>query len=434
MTSKLIDDCFRLDEAGTGRLSHDEVLRRLKTGLSPRAASVNVPAEDACGLIAAEDVFAPFDVPGHTNSAVDGFAFAHADLATDQATHFNVVGRSAAGHPCTEKLERGEAARIFTGAVMPSGVDTVAMQEDCSLVSQPMGDRDNAVIAIPPGLKFAANVRAAGEDVRRDDSILRNGDTIRPQDVAMAASLGRSVLRCYMRPRVAVVSTGDEVIRAGEKPLDLGQVYDANSPMLGGLVRLAGCDVTDLGIWPDTRADVTDRLRQAASQFDVVLTSGGASLGEEDHMSGAIEELGSRHFWQIAVKPGRPLMLGRIDDSIIIGLPGNPVAVFVCFLIYVRPLLRRLGGAHWPEPQRFALPAAFSVRKRKQGRREFWRGTLVQSDTGLAVQKYPRDGSGLISSLRAADGLIDIAEDRPDVEPGDLVDFIPFSEFGIITT
>ena len=241
--------------------------------------------------------------------------------------------------PITEKLGRGEAVRIFTGAVVPSGVDTVAMQEDCSSISQPVGDRDTAVIAIPPGLKFAANVRAAGEDVRQDDAIIRTGDTIRPQDVAVAASLGRSVLRCYMRPRVAVVSTGDEIVRAGDKPLDLGQVYDANSPMLGALVGLAGCDVTDLGIWPDTRTDVTDRLHQAASQFDVVLTSGGASLGEEDHMSSAIEELGSRHFWQIAVKPGRPLMLGRIDDSIIIGLPGNPVAVFVCFLIYVRPLV-----------------------------------------------------------------------------------------------
>ncbi len=432
MTSKLIDDCFGFDQAETRRLLHDEVVQRLKAGLSPRVPKQDVPTHGSCGLIAAEDVTAPFDVPGHTNSAVDGYAFAHSDLVTDDATELAVVGRSAAGHPFDRLVGRGEAVRIFTGAVMPAGADTVAMQEDCKIVSQPETDHAASVVAVPPGLKAAANVRAAGEDVRKDQVIIRNGDTIQPQDIAAAASLGRATLRCYAKPRVSVVSTGDEVVRAGKAPLSVGQVYDTNSPMLSALVNLAGCELTDLGIWPDTRADVTDRLRAAASQFDVVLTSGGASLGEEDHMSGAIAELGSRHFWQIAVKPGRPLMLGRIDEAIVIGLPGNPVAVFVCFLVYVRPLLRRLGGARWPEPQRFALPAAFEVAKRKLGRREFWRGTLVQSDAGLAVTKYPHDGSGLISSLRAADGLIDIPENLPAVHAGDLVDFIPFSEFGII--
>ena len=227
------------------------------------------------------------------------------------------------------------------------------------------------------------------------------------------------------------MSTGDEVLRAGAGELEVGQVYDTNAPMLTSLASLTGCDVTDLGVWPDTYAAVVDRLGRAAEAYHVVLTSGGASLGDEDHMARAISELGTRHFWQIAVKPGRPLMFGQINNTIVVGLPGNPVAVFVCFLMYVQPLLRRLAGAHWPTPRRFKLPATFSVRNRKVGRREFWRATTIETPAGLAVEKYPKDGSGLITGLRAADGLIDVREDVPEVNEGELVDFIPFTEFAI---
>jgi molybdopterin molybdotransferase len=209
-------------------------------------------------------------------------------------------------------------------------------------------------------------------------------------------------------------------------------VHDVNTPLLLALADRCIADVTDLGVWPDDRAIVTERLTASAGQYDLLITSGGASQGEEDHISHALADLGERHFWQIAVKPGRPLMLGQIGDTPVIGLPGNPVAVFVCFLMYVWPLMRRLGGAEWHEPRRFPLKADFEFRNRKVGRREFWRGTTVQTPEGLMVRKFPRDGSGLISGLRAADGLIDIPEQAPDVEKGQLVDFIPFSEFGIV--
>lgn len=218
---------------------------------------------------------------------------------------------------------------------------------------------------------------------------------------------------------------------AGHMPLAMGEVYDANSPMLAALARLAGANVTMLGILRDDRAIVESTLRDAARDFDVVLTSGGASRGEEDHIAAVLDKIGTRHFWQIAVKPGRPMMFGQVGRSIVVGLPGNPVAVFVCFLMYVHPMLRRLGGAPWPEPRRFFLPAAFEVPGRKLGRREFWRGVLHSGPDGLSVEKFPRDGSGLITGLRVADGLIDIAEDLSEVRRGDRVAFIPFSEFGI---
>jgi molybdopterin molybdotransferase len=322
----------------------------------------------------------------------------------------------------------GTAIRILTGAVMPAGLDTAIMQEDTS----PVEIDGKPANALPPGLKSGANVRKAGEDVKPDTTLLEPGCVLRPQDLAALASVGRHEVACHVPLRVAIVSTGDEVVRPGAGPLALGQVYDANAPMLTALAGLAGASVTDLGIWPDQPDVIRTRLAAAAEKFDVIITSGGASRGEEDHMSGALAALGKRHFWQIAVKPGRPMMLGQIGDTVVVGLPGNPVAVFVCFLMYVYPVLRRLGGAHWPEPRRFMLPAAFTFADRKPGRREFWRGMLVETPSGLAVDKYARDGSGLISGLKAAEGLIDVPEDVPGVAPGDLVAFIPFSEWGIV--
>jgi molybdopterin molybdotransferase len=221
------------------------------------------------------------------------------------------------------------------------------------------------------------------------------------------------------------------VVRPG-RALEFGQVYDANMPMLGGLVVSAGAVPVDLGIAPDRLEALAPMLRAAAHEVDLILTSGGASRGEEDHMVTALETLGKRHLWQLAIKPGRPMSFGQIGDCVTLGLPGNPVAVFVCFLLYAWPLLRRMGGAPWPEPRRFLLPAAFDFADRKTGRREFWRGMLTDRDGHMAVDKFRRDGSGLISGLRAADGLIEIPEDVPAVRAGDLVAYLPFTEFGMV--
>lgn len=430
-TPKLIDDCFRQDARDTARLSHTEAIDALKQAVSTVAGIEPVPLWQASGLTCAETVRATLPIPGHTNAAVDGYAFAHSSYSSHpDPSAFPVTGRAAAGTPFDGVAGPGEAIRIFTGAVLPEGCDTVVMQEDCQVAPADQGAARQVIV--PAGLKAGANVRQAGEDVTVGDVLVTAGQRLRPQDIGALASSGRARVSCYRPVRVGIASTGDEIVpAAGDTMLGAGQVYDVNAPMLHGLVAQTGAVAVDLGLWPDTRSVVEARMRDAASRCDVILTSGGASQGEEDHIAHALAGIGSRHFWQIAVKPGRPLMLGQVGDTIAVGLPGNPVAVFVCFLLYVQPMIRRLGGADWPEPRRFPLPATFAVPKRKLGRREFWRATTIATPQGLAVEKFARDGSGLISGLRAADGLIDVPEDRPSVGPGELVDFIPFTEFGI---
>jgi len=425
MPRKLIDDCFRTDPRDGDRMTHVATLALIRERITPVVTPCALPVAAAVGSVLAEDVSAPIAVPGHTNSAVDGFAFAHAAYDSAAGLRFAVEARVAAGSHGDVAVQADAAARIFTGAVMPAGLDTVVMQEDCEI------DDDGHHVFVPSGLKVGANVRKAGEDVDVGAPILKRGQVVRAPDIAALSSLGIQQVSCFSKPRVGIIATGDEVVRGG-RPLKPGEVYDVNTPLLLALSHGCTAEVTDLGVWPDRRDAVVERLQQAAGDFDLLITSGGASQGEEDHISHALADLGARHFWQIAVKPGRPLMLGQVGDTAVVGLPGNPVAVFVCFLMYVWPLIRQLGGATWREPRRFPLRADFAFENRKVGRREFWRGTTRQTADGMVVTKFPRDGSGLISGLRAADGLIDIPEHVPAIEPGQLVDFIPFSEFGIV--
>lgn len=431
MTSRtLSDDCFVSDRP---LLRHAEALDILSRRIVPSVMTEVVPLAVAAQRILAAPAAARHPVPLATNSAVDGFAFAHASYAgrADPIT-LEIVGRAAAGHPFAGDVTPGAAVRIFTGAVLPADTDTVVMQEDASA-----SDRaGSAAVVIPAGLKRAANVRQAGEDVAQGEVLVAEGSVLRPQDLAALASIGFDAVPVFRKLRVAIVSTGDEVVAPGSRPIAAGEVYDANAPLLTALVALAGADATHLGVWPDQRSIVERNLADAARRYDVILTSGGASKGAEDHMAASLDALGRRHLWQLAIKPGRPMMFGQIADgeraAVVIGLPGNPVAVFVCFLMYVYPMLRRLGGAAWTEPRRFMLPALFAFTGRKQGRREFWRGMTRSTASGLAVDKFARDGSGLISGLRAADGLIDIPEDTADIRAGDMVAFIPFTEFGIV--
>ena len=423
MTARLSDDCFVLDK---DRLPHPEALAILKARVGPVVAVETVALAGAAGRFLAESVVAPRPIPAHDNAAVDGYAFAFAAYDHDKGARLEIAGEARAGHPLASVPPKNCAVRIFTGAVMPSGLDTVAMQEDVRVERSGKG----VIAIIPPGLKQGANRRLAGEDCKAGDVIARAGMRLRPQEVAAAAAAGRDILSCYAPLKVAIVSTGDEIVRPGGA-FEPGKVYDANAPMLAGLVSATGARATDLGILPDRAELVTAALADAARDYHAVIVSGGASQGAEDHVVRSIDALGKRHLWQIAIKPGRPMSFGQIGDSVVLGLPGNPVAVFVCFLIYVRPVLTSLAGGTWPEPRRFPLPAAFAQTK-KVGRREFWRAKLTQGADGRPLLvKFPRDGSGLISSLREADGLIEIPEDVAEIRPGDPVDFIPFTEFGL---
>lgn len=423
MTAKLIDDCFAHDNR---RLTHAEALAILEQRVRPVTGVERVPLAAAAGRIISEPAVAARPVPAHTNAAVDGYAFASSHYDRASGARFAIAGRAAAGHALAHAADVASAVRIFTGAMMPATLDTVVMQEDVTLEDV----AGTPHVHIPPGLKPGANVRKAGEDVAQGATVIEAGTLLRPQDLAALASLGVSHASCFQPLRVAIVSSGDEVVRSGA-PLQAGQVYDANAPMLASLIVGADAACTDLGVLPDRLDTVKKRLAEAAENFDLVITTGGASKGEEDHLIAAMDALGKRHLWQLAIKPGRPMSFGQIGDCAVVGLPGNPVAVFVCFLLYVRPLLHRLSGGSWLHPRRYLLPAAFDFHGRKPGRREFWRGILRDTPAGLTVDKFARDGSGLITGLRVADGLIDIPEDAPDVHKGDLVAFIPFSELGI---
>jgi molybdopterin molybdotransferase len=423
MTAKLIDDCFVLDR---DRIPHHEALAILRSRVSPAVEGEEVPLAEAAGRFLAEAIVSPRPIPAHDNAAVDGYAFAHSAYNKEEGASLIVAGEASAGHPFQAVPPPNSAVRIFTGAVMPSGLDTVVMQEDARLEQE-----GNARwVHIPPGLKQGANRRIAGEDSKPGDMLVEVGTPLRPQEVATAAATGLDRLRCYAPLKVAIVSTGDEILRPGEA-FAPGKVYDANAAMLKGLIRAAGAEAVDLGILPDNAELVRAALFDASRRYDAVVISGGASQGAEDHVVRSIDALGKRHLWQIAIKPGRPMSFGQIGDCVVLGLPGNPVAVFVCFLIYVRPVLTRLAGGVWPEPVCFPLPASFA-QKKKVGRREFWRARLTRGSGGrLSVAKFARDGSGLISSMREADGLIEVAEGVSEVKEGDMVDFIPFTEFGL---
>ena len=422
MTGKLEDDCFFHDK---DRLPHAEALAILKSRVRPVSNVEIVPLEKAAGRYLAEAVVAPRPIPAHDNAAVDGYSFAHSSYDQTQGTRFRVVGEAAAGHPFAAVLPANTAVRIFTGAVMPSGHDTVAMQEDVRIEKQ---DKE-LFAAIPGGLKRGANRRLAGEDAKQGSVLLEPSQRLRPQDLATAAACGLDRLGCYAPLRVAIFSTGDEILRPGQA-FAPGKVYDANAPMLESLIASVGAEPADIGVLADDATRVRDALEDAASRYHVLIISGGASQGAEDHVAKTLGAIGRRHLWQIAIKPGRPMSFGQIGDCVVLSLPGNPVAVFVCFLLYVRPVLARLAGGAWPEPVRYPVPAAFSQTKKK-GRREFWRARLVTKDGKLSALKFARDGSGLISSLRESNGLIEVPEEVTEIREGDLIDFIPYSEFGL---
>ena len=421
---RLIDDCFVHDR---DRLRHDDALALLRGRLAPVAGIEEVLLDKAHGRIAACDLVAPRSIPAFDNSAVDGYAVSHGDLARRGESHLRVTLRVPAGHPARLSLNAGTAARIFTGAVMPAPADTVVMQEDAGTDTVD----GETWVRIPEGVGRGINRRLAGEDMEAGSRFIASGMVLRPPEIAAIASAGIAALDVYKPLRVALVSTGDEILRPGE-PFEEGCVYDANHYLLRALLESCGAEVEDFGVIPDDAAMVHAALKVAARRSDVIMTTGGASRGEEDHIVSTIADWGSLHAWQLAIKPGRPLVFGQLQDTVFLGLPGNPVAVMVCFLLYARPMLSALGGGGFLEPQRHRVKAGFTVGRTKPDRREFLRGWLERDIlTGTVARKYESDGSALISSLRAADGLIELPESVTSVRPGEPVTFIPFSEFGL---
>jgi molybdopterin molybdotransferase len=422
--AQLSDDCFAF---GGELMRADEAIGILAKRVSTIAEVESVALTQARGRILAADVTSSRDVPPHDNAAVDGYAVAFDDLNATGETRLPVHGRVAAGQDLGHAAPRGEAVRVFTGAPMPAGPDTCFMQEDCRVETDAHGCQ---IVVLPPGIKRGSNRRKAGEDIKTGAVILKRGQRLRPQDIGLAASIGATQLQVYRALKVGVFSTGDELREPGQ-PTPPGAVYDANRYVLLALLGQLGCAVQDYGIVPDKAPAVRETLAQAAKDCDAIITSGGMSTGEEDHVRAAVEALGSIHFWRLAVRPGRPVAFGQVKGVAFVGLPGNPVAMMVTFLRFARPVLLRLGGAADIEPHLFRVRAGFDAKK-KLGRREWVRARLTAGeDGGMVATRFPRDGAGILTSLVESDGLIELAENVTQVTHGTMVDFLPFSEVGV---
>jgi molybdopterin molybdotransferase len=407
---------------GAPALSIDEARGRIAAATRPVGGSEKLALRSAMGRILAEDVRSPIDVPAHTNSAMDGYALSGADLPAEGTVTLAVIGTAWAGRPFDGTVERGQCVRIMTGAPLPNGVDTVVMQEHV--------EDDGAGAHIGSGHRLGQNVRPAGEDVAAGHVVLTAGKRILPPELGLLASLGVAEVRVRRRLRVAFFSTGDELRSIGEVLRD-GEIYDSNRYTLYGMLTRLGAEIIDMGVVRDDRQATREAFVQAAEDADAIITSGGVSVGEADYVKETLDAIGRVDFWQIAIKPGRPLAFGRVGNALFFGLPGNPVSVMVTFYQFVAPALRRMMG----QADADAVPT-FKVRcatrlKKSRGRTEFQRAVLERDASGqLVVRSTGAQGSGLLHSMSVANCFVVLPADLDVVEPGTFVEVQPF--YGVI--
>lgn len=409
-------------------LSADTVGRFLHAMVTTPEQTEEVGVFDALGRVLAQDVISPLSVPPHDNSAMDGYAFSGDQLRNDTDLTLTSVATVMAGKAWRGEVKGGQCVRIMTGAIMPDGLDTVAPQEFCQV--------QGMQVTIPKGvLKPGDNRRLLGEDLMQGQAALKRGQILGPASLGLIASLGLAKIRVFVRVKVAYFSTGDEILSLGQAPRE-GAVYDSNRYTVFGLLQRLGCEVIDMGVVRDQPEELEAAFIQAAIKADAIITSGGVSVGEADHTKAMMKKLGDVAFWRIAMRPGRPMAVGRLDrarlpqpakgQAILFGLPGNPVAVMVTFLAFVRPaLLRMMGALSEPIP----LLQAQSVQKlrKKPGRTEYQRGKVSRAENGtLQVSAIGNQGSGVLSSMVQANGLIVLHHEQGDINPGDTVDVMMF--------
>ena len=399
-------------------LAYQEALEQLTQSVTACGRMVDKPLLQARGAVLAESIESHIDVPGCAMSSMDGYAINTADLAEHGPTTLPLSQRIAAGG-VAETLVPGTAARIFTGAPVPPGADAVIMQEQVQQHAQSISFESR-----PPS---GNNVRPAGNDIRRGTTILNKGCRLRAQDIGLAASIGLQTLPVFAPIRVGMFFTGDELVEPGQT-LARGKIYDSNRYTLHGLLEAMGCEIIDLGLVGDTLDETRDAMLRAATQADLVVTTGGVSVGEEDHVRIALEHLGELRLWRLAIKPGKPLAYGQIDDTAFMGLPGNPVSVYATFCLFVCPVIQIMQGRNWHQPIALPVTADFDWPK-PDSRREFLRARLAtDADEQTRVQIYPNQDSGVLTSTVWADGFVEIAENQT-VRAGETVNYLPFAQF-----
>ena len=404
----MVEDCC----SSPSLISVDDAITQILEPVSALKQSELVDIENALGRVLAEDVCSSINVPGYDNSAMDGYAIRSADCEKP-GSQLLVAQRIPAGQ-VGQPLEAGTAARIFTGAPIPANADTVVMQEHCE-------QKEDQVIINKP-VKTGQHIRRAGEDISQGGTVLKIGHQLRPQELGLLASVGLAKVPVTKKLKVATFFTGDEIVEPGNELAD-GQIYNSNKYTIKGLLQTTGCEIIDLGIVPDTLEATLEVLKQAASEADVVVTSGGVSVGEEDYVRIALEQLGELKMWRIAMKPGKPVAYGKVDNAIFMGLPGNPVSTFVTFLLFVKPLILKLQGADKYFPTRMPVIADFDWPSLK--RQEYLRVRLIESDKGLLATLYPHQGSGVLSSVCWADGLVEVLVGK-SIAKGDGISYLSF--------
>lgn len=418
MTDRITSQPSCADAHDPAALTVEQARQAIRDNLETVVQTELVAVRDALGRVLAEDCISPIDVPSHTNSAMDGYAFAAADLPSEGVRDYPVCGRVFAGRGVEGAWRAGHCLRIMTGAPMPHGTDTVVMQEQVELL-------DDGRVRIDARHRAGQNVRQAGEDIARESVVFESGRLVSAADLGVLASLGFVELRVRRRPRVAFFSTGDELRSLGDA-LGEGEIYDSNRYSLFGLLTQMAVEVIDMGVVRDDPGLLRDALVEAASVADVVITSGGVSVGEADYTKSVLVSLGDMSFWTIAMKPGRPLTFGRLGDAVFFGLPGNPVAVMLTFQQFVRPALHCMMTGSWPVD--LVLPARSETGlKKKAGRFEFVRGILSrQPDGELTVRPAGAQGSGILTSMSRANCFILLDEACAGVGSGDTVQVQPF--------
>ena len=415
MTTPMARELSCADDYDPDSLSVDAACAAIRRFLRPVTATERLHIRAALDRVIAADIASPFDVPGHDNSAMDGWAVRFADLDASSPTTLRRIGESFAGKPYGGSIGPGETVRIFTGGVMPAGSDTVVMQERATA-------SDDRVTVSPGAVNRAGqNRRFAGEDMKRGAIVLRAGQAVRPAELGMLASLGIGECTVYRKLRVVFFSTGDELRSLGQ-PLGAGEIYDSNRYTLYGMLTRLHCDVVDMGVVPDVPAELERALASAAETADVVITSGGVSVGDADYVRDLLAKLGEVLFWKIAMKPGRPLAYGTVGNAHFFGLPGNPVSVMMTFYEFVRDALLILQGRRDVPPLPTVKATLAAPIRKLRGRTEFQRGVLIASGDGWAVRTTGEQGSGVLSSMSQANCFIVLSADTGDVDAGTLVD------------